>query len=183
MNSSFSSRPTLISWTPLVPRRCSTSQSNLLIRSFASDDSLASSGNFKLFLQLTIYTIPQTQNFIDKDNLWMPELRLPTISNLEPNNVIESTTEPCNITFPGYRTKPSEMPSSWTVFLIETDKSMQIIEVTTHLTTRCHGFIGVKWRIANQHLVHDCSQRPPARELVFNPSRPGNEQARFSTNQ
>jgi hypothetical protein len=46
---------TLISATPLVPRRCSTSQSNLLMKSLASFESFASSGNFRCVLQLTIY--------------------------------------------------------------------------------------------------------------------------------
>lgn len=42
---------TLTSSTPRVPSRWSTSQSSLHIRSLASADSLASSGNFKYFLQ------------------------------------------------------------------------------------------------------------------------------------
>lgn len=46
---------TLIWSVPSVPSLCSTSQSNLLIRSFASGDSLASSGNSKWFFQFTIW--------------------------------------------------------------------------------------------------------------------------------
>lgn len=45
---------TFISSAPLVPSRCSTLQRSLHIRSFASLDNLASSGNFKWCLQLTI---------------------------------------------------------------------------------------------------------------------------------
>ena len=45
---------TLISWAPLVPSLCSTLQRSLQIRSLASADSFASSGNFKWVLQFTI---------------------------------------------------------------------------------------------------------------------------------
>jgi hypothetical protein len=45
---------TFISSAPFVPRRWSTLQSSLLMRSFASAVSLASSGNFKCVLQFTI---------------------------------------------------------------------------------------------------------------------------------
>lgn len=54
---------TLISATPLVPRRCSTSQSNLLMKSLASFVSFASSGNFRWVLQLTIYHQTQSLSF------------------------------------------------------------------------------------------------------------------------
>lgn len=54
-------QPTLISATPLVPRRWSTSHSNLLMNSLASTVSLASSGNFRCVLQFTIWLIVSTR--------------------------------------------------------------------------------------------------------------------------
>lgn len=45
---------TFISSAPLIPSLCSTLHRSLQIRSFASGDSLASSGNFKVVLQFTI---------------------------------------------------------------------------------------------------------------------------------
>jgi hypothetical protein len=60
--------------------------------------------------------------------------------------------------FPAYRTGTSKMCSNALTNSIHGKNHVsEIIEAVTHLAASCHGFIRVERRIANQHLVHDCS--------------------------
>lgn len=59
-------KKTFISLAPFVPRRWSTLHRSLLVRSLASGDNLASSGNFKCDLQFTICIVKSKTIFTNK---------------------------------------------------------------------------------------------------------------------